>query len=87
MLAEIELHNYPVPPLPEVMQNVRVLEPRLRILLDERFDAYGKVLATYGAIGKKHNISAPRARALVEKAIWILAGKPEGSYDGIEEEL
>ena len=87
ILTEIKEHNYPVPPIPVLKENLRQLETRLRLLLDERFDAHGNVLSTYEAIAQKEGVSTERARQLIEKAIWILAGKPKGEYDGDDVDL
>lgn len=76
MLDEISEREYPAPPLPELKENLKGLEPRLRILLDERFDAYGRVLASYAVIARNNGISVEHTKELIETALWQLAGKP-----------
>ena len=77
ILSEIEEHHYPVPPLPKLKENLKHLEPRLRLLLDERFDAHGRVLSSYEAIAQKEGVSPEHIHRHIEKALWELAGKPE----------
>lgn len=78
LIDELTERNYPVPTLPELKTNLKNLEPRLRLILDERFDARGRVLSTYEAIAEKEGISGDRVRELIEKALWALAGEPGG---------
>ena len=77
LIDEIAERNYAVPALPDLKENLKNLEPQLRLILDERFDARGKVLWTYEVISEKEGISLDQVGQLIENIFWILAGKPE----------
>lgn len=73
----IQKRGYPVKPSKELALNVLKLETRLLAIFKMRFDRDGNVAATYREIGKHFKVSPERARQLIEKALWIIAGKPE----------